>query len=93
MIDATRIDFSETNRRVPQFAYVGGALAALPRSPCCRRLDLSTGEDRQLLTHLLRRSSPISARSAVEGLGGAFVLNLLDRQELRLVHRLITPSS
>lgn len=71
---------------VPQFAYVGDAPSVPPNRPQCRRLDLSSAEDRRLLAQLLRRRSPVSARFAVDGAPGAFVLNLLDQTELAAWH-------
>jgi predicted N-acetyltransferase YhbS len=73
-------------RTVPQFAYVGDAPATFPPVPLCRRLNLGAGEDRRLLAQLLRRRTPVSARFAVDGLPGAFVLNLLDQTELAVWH-------
>ena len=69
-------------RIVPQFADVGSAPAAAPRALGCRRLNLDAGEDRRLLAQVLRQRVPVSARFAVDGLPGAFVLNLFARPEL-----------
>ena len=69
-------------RIMPQFAYVGDAPAALPSALHCRRLDLGAIEERRLLVQILRSRIPVSARFAVDGLPGAFLLNLYDRPEL-----------
>ncbi len=69
-------------RIVPQFAYVGSAPAASPLASGCRRLDLDAGEDRHLLAQILRHRVPVSARFAVDGAAGSFVLNLFDQTEL-----------
>jgi hypothetical protein len=69
-------------RILPQFKYVGEAPAALPHPRRCRRLDLGSRMDRKLLAQVLRRRRPVSARFAVDGSQGAFVLNLLDQTEL-----------
>ena len=69
-------------RIVPQFAHVGSAPAASPLALGCRRLNLRAGEDRRLLAQILRRRVPVSARFAVDGSLGSFVLNLFDRTEL-----------
>ena len=71
---------------VPQFAYAGDAPTALPPLPRCRRLDLDAGNDRQFLATMLRRRTPVSTRFAVDGLPGAFVLNLLDQTEFSVWH-------
>ncbi len=73
-------------RTVPQFAYVGDAPAIFPPTPLCRRLNLEASEDRRLLAQLLRRRTPVSARFAVDGPPGHFVLNLLDQTELAVWH-------
>jgi len=69
-------------RIVPQFAYVGRAPAAFALPLGCRRLNLEAGEDRRLLAQVLRHRVPVSARFAVDGLPGAFVLNLFDQAGL-----------
>ena len=69
-------------RIIPQFAYIGDTPVALLPAPRGRRMNLDAGEDRQLLAHLLRRRSPVSGRFAVDGLCGAFLLNLLSEPEL-----------
>jgi len=69
-------------RIVPQFAYVGRAPATGPPALGCRRLDLGASDDRRLLAQVLRHRVPVSARFAVDGSPGAFVLNLFDRMEL-----------
>ena len=69
-------------RIVPQFVHVGSAPAASPLALGCRRLNLRAGEDRRLLARILRRRVPVSARFAVDGSPGSFVLNLFGRTEL-----------
>jgi hypothetical protein len=73
-------------RTVPQFAYVGEAPAAFPSAPLCRRLNPGADEDRRLIVQLLHRRAPVSARFAIDGLPGAFVLNILDQPELAVWH-------
>jgi GNAT superfamily N-acetyltransferase len=69
-------------RTVPQFAYVGGTPDVAPRAACCRRLDLNADQDRRLLARILHHRVPVSARFAVDGSAGSFVLNLFDQAEL-----------
>jgi predicted N-acetyltransferase YhbS len=69
-------------RIVPQFAYVGRAPTSDRPALGCHRLDLGADEDLRLLVQVLRHRVPVSARFAVDGSPGAFVLNLLDRAEL-----------
>ena len=69
-------------RIVPQFAYVGDAPAVAHRAPGCRRLDLNADQDCRLLVRVLRHRVPVSARFAVDGSAGSFVLNLFDQAEL-----------
>jgi len=69
-------------RVVPQFVHVGSAPAASPLASGCRPLNLDAGEDRRLLARILRHRVPVSARFAVDGLAGSFVLNLFDQTEL-----------
>lgn len=69
-------------RIVPQFACVGSAPAVSPIAFGCRRLNLDAGDDRRLLVQVLRRRVPVSARFAVDGSPGSFVLNLFDQTDL-----------
>jgi GNAT superfamily N-acetyltransferase len=69
-------------RIVPQFAYVGNAPGASLRASDCRRLNLDASADRNLLVRVLQSRVPVSARFAVRGSGGAFMLNMLDQARL-----------
>jgi hypothetical protein len=69
-------------RIVPQFAYVGCAPDVAPRVAGCRRLDLDADQDRRLLAQILRHRVPVSARFAVDGSAGSFVLSLFDQAGL-----------
>ncbi len=73
-------------RTVPQFKHVGDAPPVPPPSPSARKLDLGSWEDRDLLVRILRRRTPVSSRFAVDGLQGAFALNLLSEPELKAWH-------
>jgi GNAT superfamily N-acetyltransferase len=73
-------------RIMPQHAYAGAVPAVLSSQRSRRRLDLNTSGDRQLLARLLCHRAPVSAHFAVDGLPGAFVLNVLDESEFAVWH-------